>query len=110
MAEKFPQYMADDDLSNIEIRSALQIQVMTRKRYSWNLACEKSNQTSSKNFYSAMHDMRYYFYGVEEWRSFEEADIDHSHGSFDAANKYHDDYHTGTFHVHMENYPAELTT
>jgi hypothetical protein len=109
MAEKFPQYMADDDLSNIAIRSALQMQVMIRKRYSWSSVCEQDTETSSLTFYNAMHDIRYYFYGEEVWRGFEQADIDHKHGSFDARTKYHDDEHNGTFHMHMENYPAELT-
>lgn len=35
MEDKYPQFMANDDVNKIEVRNLLQMSVMTRKRYHW---------------------------------------------------------------------------
>ena len=83
---------------------------MTRKRYSWDLECERNELTSRQNFFNALYQIRPYFYGMDEQIAFAEADSDHSHSSTDAENLYHDDYHKlNYFHTHMHSYPAEVS-
>lgn len=64
--------MKNDDVSNIEVRNLLQLQVMTRKRYRWDFECEKNPVTSSKSFWNALHSIRVYFYGKEYLSRFAE--------------------------------------
>ena len=79
----------------MNIRSALQLQVMTRKRYHWDIKCEKDPATSSANFYEQIYQLRSYFYETEERNNFYERSSGHVHTSEDASNKYHNDYHDG---------------
>jgi len=69
--------MADEEESNITDREDLLINVMTRKRYSWDIDCERDEATSSQTFYSAVYQLRYYFYGVEDWKKFATRSEDH---------------------------------
>ena len=83
---------------------------MTRRRYSWDLQCERNEQTTRENFLNEIYQIRPYFYGLEKQKSFAQIDFDHTHSSSDASNLYHDDFHKGDdFHVHMDQYPAEVS-
>jgi len=84
MQDKFPKYVDDDSLSRIQIRDKLPLQFYSRRRYNWNLTCEKNPKTSSKTFFSAIHDIRYFFYSNEDLRKFSDVEKDHSHDSYDA--------------------------
>ena len=42
------------------------IRLMNRKRYVWAIGCEEFPETSSKKFYDAVYDLRYYFYSAAE--------------------------------------------
>ena len=53
--------MDNPEMSMMNTRNALQMQVMTRKRYSWDIACEKDPATSSANFYEQLKKIRPYF-------------------------------------------------
>ena len=66
MQDKFPKYVDDDSLSRIQIREKLRLEFYSRRRYNWNLTCEKNPKTSSKTFFSAIHDIRYFFYSEED--------------------------------------------
>ena len=97
-------------MSYLDIRQQLQFRVMTRKRYSWDLECEKVEETRRDSFFNALYQLRPYFYRMEEQEEFVRADSDHEHSSSDAENLYHDDVHTPDyFHVHMSDYPAEVS-
>lgn len=42
-------------MSYLDIRQSLQLQVMIRRRYFWDLNCEKSADTTRQNFFNALY-------------------------------------------------------
>lgn len=64
--EKLPTFYSDPEMSYSPIRKALQLSIMTRRRYKWDLMCERSTVTSSKSFFNALYQIRPYFYGIED--------------------------------------------
>ena len=90
-------------------RADLRLNVMTRKRYTWDVECEKNEQTTSKGFFNELNSIRGYFYSYKQIKAFKDVESMHDHSSADTYNKFHDDnHHNGGFHVHMEDSPVEL--
>ena len=102
---KLPNFLNKTFLKS---RNDLKLQVMTRQRYRWDLACEKSDVKSRHTFAAALHSIRVYFYSLEQWNNFATDAGNHKHSSDEAENKYHDDYEDGTFHLHLKHPPTEF--
>jgi len=78
----------------------IDLQIMLRRRYSWDIACEKEKSTSSKKFFEALYGIRHYFYDIEQILAFLESGEEHTEG-------FHYDHHSEKFHVHMDLAPVE---
>jgi len=61
----------------MDVRHVLQMRVMTRKRYRWDIACSISPQA----YYNELWKLRKYFYSVEEQLAFLEVARSHDHSS-----------------------------
>ena len=81
----------------MDVRQALQMRVMTRKRYKWDIACD----TDVQDFFDDIWQLRRYFYSIDEQLEFIKRAENHEHSSKDSSNLYHDDYHDGLFHTHF---------
>ena len=66
LIEKLPEFYYNEQLSYLNIREKLRIDVMTRMRYRWNIECERNDRTTSKKFAESLYGIRNYFYGHEE--------------------------------------------
>ena len=66
MKEDLPDRIYKDNLSNIEERNSLFLTIFNRRRYEWDIMCEKNTATSSDTFYRTLNEMRYYFYSAQE--------------------------------------------
>ena len=97
MSEKLPASILAENTANLEARQSIPISVFNRRRYVWDINCERSEGTSSTNFYQTLHGIRQYFYSAVQQIGFSRAD--HIHKNQSVAE--HDDYHSLKFHIHL---------
>ena len=57
-----PEFFDKRDYNYMDVRQALQMRVMTRKRYRWDISCDMSAQ----DFYEKIWALRKYFYSIDE--------------------------------------------
>ena len=111
---RIPGWVANEEASFVQIRQLLKMQVLTRKRYGWDLACEARPESSSAAFYAALFEIRNFFFGKEEMFALYAGDA-HSHphvhtiSAPDGPVDLHDDFHGGVHHLHrMNKAPIEI--
>ena len=97
------QSLSNFDIDDYAARKDIDIEVMARKRYKWDINCEKIESTSSDTFFETLLKLRIYFYSTDEIGEFPNGLIGHSH----IKEEEHDDYHNGEFHLHVNGIPPK---
>lgn len=85
----------------IETRKEIQLNVMTRRRYKWDIYCEKLYYRDPMTFFHELAKIRPYFYSMDQMSKFSEYQSEHSHSNWKESPWLHEDNHSGQFHLHM---------
>lgn len=91
-----------DSTFGLAVRKELNLNIFTRRRYSWDIGCEKLYSRDPQTFFHKVAGIRPYFFSLEQLLDFTETSSKHDHTKWGAQPWLHDDNHADKFHVHVE--------
>ena len=101
LERRLPEFLDQQNVSLLNIRERLAIDLMIKRAHKWDIDCESQTSTSRQSIFDKLHELRAYFYPIEEQDVLYDRSIKHRHESFESWNVFHDDEHTGEFHLHF---------
>ena len=79
LAEKLPIFFNFDGINQIEARKAMDLKMLTRKRYKWDIKCDGQEGKTREDFFKDIQFIRPLFYSVSESENYPDNIIGHKH-------------------------------